>query len=61
MLSLISLALEVEVVIDGEFSASLDGSEDDLHVEFTPSLLLDLKGCLFLHYDQSELSHRARP
>jgi hypothetical protein len=45
--TLVAFLLEVQVVEDCLFALGLrEGSEDDRHVEFTPSLLLDSEGSL---------------
>jgi len=44
MLGFVALILEVQVVIQGMFSALGHGGKHDLHVEFSPSLLLDTEG-----------------
>jgi hypothetical protein len=45
--TLVTFLLEVQVVEDGLFALGLrEGSEDDRHVEFTPSLLLNSEGSL---------------
>jgi hypothetical protein len=60
--TLVAFLLEVQVVEDCLFTLGLrEGSEDDRHVEFTPSLLLDPEGsllyaCRIYSYQHGSLS-----
>lgn len=50
--ALVSLLLEVEIVVNGLVSTLwvADWREDDLHVEFSPSFLLDVERWLLDRY-----------
>ena len=58
--SLITCATEVEVMGQTMFAAAINGMEYDLHVEFSPSFLLEVEGW-FLQCWKSEEGGLADP
>ena len=50
---LVSFRLEVEVMLESMIAAFVRASEDDCHVKFTPSFLLNLERWLLEHCAES--------